>query len=144
MANSSTNWTTGIKTIWVSRKSSRNWSTPAIWLLKRVSSKCSNIFDGVPDITVYLTKSIVVSAIKIKANFPIPIGWNIYLKVECMPCCLATRSSTKTSLPCSCNRNVLASTSRRIRLKYSLSTRSKWQFFSLRIIVAALCIHKNK
>lgn len=60
-----------------------------------------------------------------------------YLKAEC-PRCLATRSRISTSLPCSCNRSVFASTSRRMRLKCSLSTRSSRQLFSLSTIVAAL------
>lgn len=63
-----------------------------------------------------------------------------YLKAEC-PRCFATRSSTSTSLPCSCNRSVFASTSRNIRLKCSLSTRSKWQLFSFSTIVAALGVN---
>lgn len=45
-------------------------------------------------------------------------------------------SSIKTSLLCSFNRTVLASTSFNIRLKSSLSTRKKWQLFSFVIIVA--------
>lgn len=61
-----------------------------------------------------------------------------YLNAEEKPRCLATRSKTKTSFPCSCKRNVFASTSRRIRLKCSLSTRNRWQLFSFSTIVAAL------
>lgn len=61
-----------------------------------------------------------------------------YLNAEEKPRCLVTRSRTRTSFPCSCKRNVFASTSRNIRLKCSLSTRSRWQLFSFSTIVAAL------
>jgi hypothetical protein len=47
-------------------------------------------------------------------------------------------SSTRTSWPCSLSRTVLASTSLKMRLKFSLSTRKKWQLLSLRTMVAAL------
>lgn len=65
-----------------------------------------------------------------------------YLNAEEKPRCLATRSRTKTSFPCSCKRNVFASTSRKIRLKCSLSTRNRWQLFSFSTIVAALYLHR--
>lgn len=61
-----------------------------------------------------------------------------YLNAECCPLCFATRSNTKTSLPCSWSLKVFASTSRRMRLKCSLSTRNRWQLFSFRTMVAAL------
>lgn len=61
-----------------------------------------------------------------------------YLNADDNPRCLATRSNTNTSFPCSCKRNVFASTSRNIRLKCSLSTRNRWQLFSFNTIVAAL------
>lgn len=47
-------------------------------------------------------------------------------------------SNTRTSWPCSLSRTVLASTSRKMRLKLSLSTRKKWQLSSLNTMVAAL------
>lgn len=53
-ANSSINAGTGIKTICVNKKSSKNGSFGPTWPPRRVSNKCSNIFCGVPDITVYL------------------------------------------------------------------------------------------
>lgn len=61
-----------------------------------------------------------------------------YLNADENPRCLATRSKTNTSFPCSCKRNVFASTSRKMRLKCSLSTRNRWQLFSFSTIVAAL------
>lgn len=67
-----------------------------------------------------------------------------YLNADENPRCLATRSKTNTSFPCSCKRNVFASTSRKIRLKCSLSTRNRWQLFSFNTIVAALEIGKEK
>lgn len=167
MANSSTSWTTGIKTICVSRKSSKKGSTPLTWLPKRVSNKCSNILEGVPDMTVYLPKIEQTKfmlhwgkQLKFSTGFKLQI-WNFkykttlentkkrekkakemnkktYLNAECCPLCLATRSKTKTSFPCSCNLKVFASTSRRMRLKCSLSTRNRWQLFSFKTIVAAL------
>lgn len=67
-----------------------------------------------------------------------------YLNADENPRCLATRSKTNTSFPCSCRRNVFASTSRKIRLKCSLSTRNRWQLFSFSTIVAALKIEKGE
>lgn len=55
LANSLINIGTGIKTMCVNKKSSRNGSFGPICPPKRVSNKCSSIFCGVPDITVYLS-----------------------------------------------------------------------------------------
>lgn len=52
--SSSTSTGIGIKTICVSRKSSKNGSFGPTCPPKRVSNKCSSIFCGVPDITEYL------------------------------------------------------------------------------------------
>lgn len=72
------------------------------------------------------------------SNFSKSIENYTYLNAEENPRCLVTRSRTKTSFPCSCRRNVFASTSRSIRLKCSLSTRNRWQLFSFNTMVAAL------
>lgn len=140
LASSSISTGIGMKTICVSKKSSRNGSFGPAWPPRRVSNKCSSIFCGVPDITVYLWNSDTTSINTLHSSDQYntkPIHKCTYLNAE-NPLCFATFSSTSTSLPCSCNLNVFASTSRRIRLKCSLSTRSRWQLFCVSIMVAAL------
>lgn len=56
-ANSSISTGTGIKTMCVNRKSSKNGSFGPTCPPNLVSSKCSSIFCGVPDITVYLANA---------------------------------------------------------------------------------------
>lgn len=56
-ANSSISTGTGMKTMCVSRKSSKNGSLGPTCPPNLVSSKCSSIFCGVPDITVYLSNA---------------------------------------------------------------------------------------
>lgn len=55
-ANSSISTGTGIKTMCVNKKSSKNGSFGPTCPPNLVSNKCSSIFCGVPDITVYLSK----------------------------------------------------------------------------------------
>lgn len=56
LASSSMSIGTGMKTMCVNRKSSKNGSFGPTCPPSRVSKRCSNIFCGVPDITVYLRK----------------------------------------------------------------------------------------
>jgi hypothetical protein len=84
-----------------------------------VSSRCSSIFCAVPAITVYLKAQ--------EDQGKSPKLHPSHLKCDENICLLGVLifSKIKTSLPCSFNRTVFASTSLNIRLKFSLSTRKK-------------------